>query len=91
MGKKSVLLGLVVAGLWGCADKPPVDPLPVINPVAGGEAAEDAALEVNQVRQKYDECIRKLSPKAPACLDLQWQYDDAKSQYDAIRAPKPRP
>lgn len=75
--------------LAGCGPKPPLDPLPVLAPTANPNAA-DAALEANQIRRQYDDCIKRLGSKAPACQDLEWTYQDAKSRYDAAAAGKAR-
>lgn len=74
---------ILTALLAGCAEQQPVDMLPVLDPTSGGRKAETAALEVDQIRKDYDDCIRKLGPEHASCQELQWMYDDARQHFDA--------
>lgn len=81
---RSVLLftGLFIL-MSGCSAKKPVDTLPTLNPATAGQAGKTDAMEVNQIRKEYDSCIQKKGPKDPACLELQWTYEDALSHFES--------
>jgi hypothetical protein len=89
MFKKTLILATALGTLAACTSKQPVDPLPVLNPAGASPTAGDAALEANQVRKEYDACIKKYGVKNPACQELEWTYEDAKTQYDAAKKRAP--
>jgi hypothetical protein len=84
-------LWLLAAWLAGCAQQQPVDMLPMVDPAGSGPKAETQALEADQIRKDYDDCIKKLGPQDASCQELQWMYDDVKERFDAAAARKKAP
>ena len=89
MRGNSVVLGIILGLITACTGKEPVDPLPVMNTAVSKPAAVDDALEVNQVRKEYDDCIKEKGPDSAECQEIRWMYEDAETQYETMERTRP--
>lgn len=69
---------IMAAMLAGCAETQPV-----FDPIGEGYSGDNAALELDQIEQEYEECVSRLNADHPACRQLQWMYDDARQHLNA--------
>ncbi|CAL1239366.1 protein of unknown function [Candidatus Methylocalor cossyra] len=86
MGRAWTTLWIAVNVLTGCTHEPSASglaTLPTVDLAGARTDAANAALEANQVKALYENCVNRLGEDAPGCKTLRWMYDDAKMRYHA--------